>query len=44
MKTLLMTLLLSATLTGGSIYDFKVAGLDGTDSEYRLSLWQYSTV
>lgn len=29
MKTLLMTLLLSATLTGGSIYDFKVAGLDG---------------
>ena len=25
MKTLLMTLLLSATLTGGSIYDFKVA-------------------
>ena len=31
MKTLLMTLLISATLTGGSIYDFKVAGLDGTD-------------
>jgi glutathione peroxidase len=38
MKTLLMTLLLSATLTGGSIYDFKVAGLDGTDidlSQYK---------
>ena len=29
MKTLLMTLLLSATLTGSSIYDFKVPGLDG---------------
>lgn len=29
MKTLLLTLLLSVTLTGSSIYDFKVAGLDG---------------
>lgn len=29
MKTLLMTLILSATLTGSSIYDFKVPGLDG---------------
>jgi glutathione peroxidase len=29
MKTLLITLLISATLTGGSIYDFKVPGLDG---------------
>ncbi|MBC7874386.1 MAG: glutathione peroxidase [Ferruginibacter sp.] len=29
MKTLLLSLILSATLTGGSIYDFKVPGLDG---------------
>jgi len=29
MKTLIFTLILSATLTGGSIYDFKVAGLEG---------------
>ncbi len=29
MKALLITLLLSFTLTGGSIYDFKVPGLDG---------------
>ena len=29
MKTFLMTLILSATLTGSSIYDFKVPGLDG---------------
>ena len=38
MKTLLMTLLLSATLTGGSIYDYKMPGLDGTDidlSKYK---------
>jgi len=27
---LLLSLILSATLTGGSIYDFKVPGLDGT--------------
>jgi glutathione peroxidase len=38
MKTLLITLLLSLTLTGGTIYDFKVPGLDGTDinfSQYK---------
>lgn len=38
MKTLLLTMLLSASLSGGSIYDFKVAGLDGTDidlSKYK---------
>ena len=29
MKTLLLSLILSATLTGGTIYDFKVPGLDG---------------
>ena len=29
MKTLIMTLILSATLTGSSIYEFKVPGLDG---------------
>jgi len=29
MKTLLLSLILAATLTGGSIYDFKVPGLDG---------------
>ena len=29
MKTLLLSLILSATLTGGSIYDFKVPGLNG---------------
>jgi glutathione peroxidase len=34
MKTLLLTLFLSATLTGGSIYDFKVTGLDGTDIDF----------
>jgi glutathione peroxidase len=34
MKTLLLTLILSATLTGGSIYDFKVPGLDGTDIDF----------
>ncbi len=34
MKTLLMTLILSATLTGSSIYDFKVAGLDGSDIDF----------
>jgi glutathione peroxidase len=30
MKTLALTIMLSAFLTGGSIYDFKVPGLDGT--------------
>jgi glutathione peroxidase len=34
MKTLLMTLLLSVTLTGSSIYEFKVAGLDGNDIDF----------
>lgn len=34
MKTLFLALVLSATLTGGSIYDFKVAGLDGTDIDF----------
>lgn len=29
MKTLIMTLILSATLTGSSIYEFKVPGMDG---------------
>jgi glutathione peroxidase len=29
MKTILLALVLSATLTGSSIYDFKVSGLDG---------------
>src|SRR5260221_6892799 len=33
MKTLLFTLILSASLSG-SIYDFKVAGLDGTDIDF----------
>lgn len=31
MKTLLIALILSATLTGGSIYDFKVPGLTGNE-------------
>ena len=34
MKTILLTLLLSATLTGASIYDFKVAGLDGSEIDF----------
>lgn len=34
MKAILFTLLLSATLTGGAIYDFKVPGLDGTDIDF----------
>jgi glutathione peroxidase len=34
MKTLIAGLLLSLTLTGGSIYDFKVPGLDGTDIDF----------
>jgi glutathione peroxidase len=34
MKTLVISMLLAATLTGGSIYDFKVAGLDGTDIDF----------
>lgn len=34
MKTLLLTLFLSATLSGSSIYDFKVPGLDGSDIDF----------
>ncbi len=34
MKTLLLTMILATTLTGGSIYDFKVPGLDGTDIDF----------
>ncbi|MBC7946958.1 MAG: glutathione peroxidase [Chitinophagaceae bacterium] len=34
MKTLLISLLLSVTLTGSSIYDFKVPGLDGNDIDF----------
>lgn len=34
MKALLITLLLSVTLTGSSIYDFKVAGLDGKQIDF----------
>jgi glutathione peroxidase len=34
MKTLLLMLVLSATLTGDSIYDFKVPGLDGNDIDF----------
>jgi glutathione peroxidase len=37
MKALLITLILSATLTGGSIYDFKVPGLLGNE----IDLAQY---
>lgn len=37
MKTLLIALILSATLTGGSIYDFKVPGLTGNE----IDLAQY---
>jgi len=34
MKTLLITVLLATTLTGSSIYDFKVEGLDGVDINF----------
>src|SRR5215813_11896250 len=34
MKTLLMSLILSAALTGGTIYDFKVPGLDGNNIDF----------
>jgi glutathione peroxidase len=34
MKTLFLTMILATTLTGGSIYDFKVAGLDGSDIDF----------
>lgn len=34
MKTLMLTMILAVTLSGSSIYDFKVAGLDGTDIDF----------
>lgn len=34
MKTLLLSLVLSVTLTGTTIYDFKVAGLDGNEIDF----------
>jgi glutathione peroxidase len=34
MKTLLISMILATTLTGGSIYDFKVPSLDGTDIDF----------
>ena len=34
MKSLFLAMILAATLTGGSIYDFKVAGLDGSDIDF----------
>ena len=34
MKSLFLAMILATTLTGGSIYDFKVAGLDGSDIDF----------
>lgn len=34
MKTFLLGLIISATITGGSIYDFKAPGLNGTDIDF----------
>lgn len=34
MKTLIVSLILALTLTGDSIYDFKVPGLDGTEIDF----------
>jgi glutathione peroxidase len=34
MKTLFLSLILAATLTGSSIYDFKVKGLDGKEIDF----------
>ena len=34
MKTWMLSLILSATLTGSSIYDFKITGLNGTDIDF----------
>jgi glutathione peroxidase len=34
MKTFIITLILAVTLTGGSIYDFKVPGLDGNQIDF----------
>ncbi|HUR65007.1 MAG TPA: glutathione peroxidase [Chitinophagaceae bacterium] len=34
MKTFLIAMIVAVTLPGGSIYDFKVPGLDGTDIDF----------
>jgi glutathione peroxidase len=34
MKTLMLTLVLAVTLSGSTIYDFKVPGLDGNDIDF----------
>ena len=34
MKSLFLTMILATTLTGSSIYDFKVPGLDGSDIDF----------
>ena len=34
MKTLFISLVLAVILTGGSIYDFKVPGLDGSEIDF----------
>ena len=34
MKSLFLAMILATTLTGGSIYDFKVPGLDGSDIDF----------
>jgi len=34
MKTILLTLVLSVVLTGGTIYEFKVPGLDGNEIDF----------
>lgn len=34
MKSLFLAMILATTLTGGSIYDFKVSGLDGSDIDF----------
>src|SRR6266478_1750858 len=34
MKALFFAMILATTLTGGSIYDFKVKGLDGNDIDF----------
>lgn len=34
MKSLIIAMIVASTLTGGSIYDFKVAGLDGTEIDF----------
>lgn len=34
MKSLILAMIVASTLTGGSIYDFKVAGLDGNEIDF----------